>query len=194
MGHPRRARGSTSPIRARAFRMFGDYDFQFMIGELAVGAQFTLPHIHVLVNNDCFGRIRHPQRGFNMDDCVQLSFDNVNSPRSTATALTMSATALTMLNFSKDWVAGRFAPSSPRITPPPRSSRQRSSWTPTACRSSWSGSPACPRSADRCDHRVRGVGRGRQVRTSTLRLTDPRGLLGRRWEHMTGNTTTSVGE
>lgn len=104
--------------------MFGDYDFQFMIGELAVGAQFTLPHIHVLVNNDCFGRIRHPQRGFNMDDCVQLSFDNVNSPRSTATALTMSATALTMLNFSKDWVAGRFAPSSPRITPRARAGKE----------------------------------------------------------------------
>ncbi len=29
----------------------GDYDFQFMIEELAVGAQFKLPYIHVLVNN-----------------------------------------------------------------------------------------------------------------------------------------------
>src|SRR5271157_5880589 len=29
----------------------GDYDFQFMIEELAVGAQFKLPYIHVVVNN-----------------------------------------------------------------------------------------------------------------------------------------------
>src|SRR4249920_1254068 len=29
----------------------GDYDFQFLIEELAVGAQFKLPYIHVVVNN-----------------------------------------------------------------------------------------------------------------------------------------------
>jgi tartronate-semialdehyde synthase len=29
----------------------GDYDFQFMIEELAVGAQFKLSYIHVVVNN-----------------------------------------------------------------------------------------------------------------------------------------------
>ncbi len=58
----------------------GDYDFQFMIEELAVGAQFNLPYIHVLVNNAYLGLIRQSQRGFDMDYCVQLSFDNVNSP------------------------------------------------------------------------------------------------------------------
>jgi tartronate-semialdehyde synthase len=58
----------------------GDYDFQFMIEELAVGAQFKLPYLHVLVNNSYLGLIRQSQRGFNMDYCVQLSFDNMNSP------------------------------------------------------------------------------------------------------------------
>src|SRR5437763_199789 len=58
----------------------GDYDFQFMIEELAVGAQFNLPYIHVLVNNAYLGLIRQSQRGFDMDYCVQLSFDNVNAP------------------------------------------------------------------------------------------------------------------
>jgi tartronate-semialdehyde synthase len=58
----------------------GDYDFQFMIEELAVGAQFKLPYIHVLVNNAYLGLIRQSQRGFDMDYCVQLSFDNVNAP------------------------------------------------------------------------------------------------------------------
>jgi tartronate-semialdehyde synthase len=58
----------------------GDYDFQFMIEEMAVGAQFRLPYIHVVVNNSYLGLIRQSQRGFEMDYCVQLAFDNVNSP------------------------------------------------------------------------------------------------------------------
>ncbi len=58
----------------------GDYDFQFMIEELAVGAQFNIPYIHVVVNNAYLGLIRQSQRGFDMDYCVQLSFENVNSP------------------------------------------------------------------------------------------------------------------
>ncbi len=58
----------------------GDYDFQFMIEELAVGAQFKLPYIHVVVNNAYLGLIRQSQRGFDMDYCVQLAFENVNAP------------------------------------------------------------------------------------------------------------------
>jgi tartronate-semialdehyde synthase len=58
----------------------GDYDFQFMIEELAVGAQFRLPYLHVLVNNSYLGLIRQAQRNFDMDYCVQLAFENVNAP------------------------------------------------------------------------------------------------------------------
>lgn len=58
----------------------GDYDFQFMIEELAVGAQFKLPYLHILVNNAYLGLIRQSQRGFEMDYCVQLAFDNINAP------------------------------------------------------------------------------------------------------------------
>ena len=58
----------------------GDYDFQFMIEELAVGAQFNLPYIHVVVNNSYLGLIRQAQRGFEMDYCVQLAFENINAP------------------------------------------------------------------------------------------------------------------
>jgi tartronate-semialdehyde synthase len=58
----------------------GDYDFQFMIEEMAVGAQFNLPYIHVVVNNSYLGLIRQSQRGFEMDYCVQLGFENVNAP------------------------------------------------------------------------------------------------------------------
>ncbi len=57
----------------------GDYDFQFMIEELAAGAQFKLPYIHVVVNNSYLGLIRQSQRGFTMDYCVQLGFENINA-------------------------------------------------------------------------------------------------------------------
>ena len=52
-----------------------------MIEELAVGAQFNIPYIHVLVNNAYLGLIRQAQRVFDMDYCVQLSFDNINAPQ-----------------------------------------------------------------------------------------------------------------
>jgi tartronate-semialdehyde synthase len=65
---------------ATVVALSGDYDFQFMIEELAVGAQFQLPYIHVLVNNSYLGLIRQSQRAFDMDYCVQLGFENQNSP------------------------------------------------------------------------------------------------------------------
>ena len=64
----------------------GDYDFQFMIEELAVGAQFKLPYIHIVVNNSYLGLIRQSQRGFTMDYCVQLGFENINSMPEDVTA------------------------------------------------------------------------------------------------------------
>ncbi|MGE5115622.1 MAG: glyoxylate carboligase, partial [Betaproteobacteria bacterium] len=70
---------AADPAR-RIVALSGDYDFQFMIEELAVGAQFKLPYIHMVVNNSYLGLIRQAQRGFSMDYCVQLGFDNVNAP------------------------------------------------------------------------------------------------------------------
>ncbi len=64
----------------RIVALSGDYDFQFMIEELAVAAQFKLPYIHIVVNNSYLGLIRQSQRGFNMDYCVSLAFDNINAP------------------------------------------------------------------------------------------------------------------
>jgi tartronate-semialdehyde synthase len=57
----------------------GDYDFQFMIEELAVGAQHKLPYLHMVVNNSYLGLIRQSQRGFQMDFEVSLAFDNINA-------------------------------------------------------------------------------------------------------------------
>jgi tartronate-semialdehyde synthase len=64
----------------RIVALSGDYDFQFMIEELAVGAQFNLPYIHIVVNNSYLGLIRQSQRGFNMDYQVSLAFENINAP------------------------------------------------------------------------------------------------------------------
>jgi tartronate-semialdehyde synthase len=56
----------------------GDYDFQFLIEELAVGAQHKLPYLHVVVNNSYLGLIRQAQRGLQMDFEVSLAFENIN--------------------------------------------------------------------------------------------------------------------
>jgi tartronate-semialdehyde synthase len=56
----------------------GDYDFQFMIEELAVGAQHKLPYLHIVVNNSYLGLIRQAQRNFEMDFEVSLAFENIN--------------------------------------------------------------------------------------------------------------------
>lgn len=58
----------------------GDYDFQFMLEELAVGAQHRIPYVHVLVNNSYLGLIRQAQRNFGIDFQVNLEFENLNSP------------------------------------------------------------------------------------------------------------------
>ena len=65
---------------ATVVALSGDYDFQFMIEELAVGAQFNIPYIQVVVNNAYLGLIRQSQRAFDIDYCVQVSFENVNAP------------------------------------------------------------------------------------------------------------------
>ncbi|MGW2388651.1 glyoxylate carboligase [Streptomyces lydicamycinicus] len=58
----------------------GDYDFQFMLEELAVGAQHKIPYIHVLVNNAYLGLIRQAQRNLDINFQVNLEFENINAP------------------------------------------------------------------------------------------------------------------
>jgi tartronate-semialdehyde synthase len=65
---------------AQVVALSGDYDFQFMMEELAVGAQHRIPYVHVLVNNSYLGLIRQAQLGLDIDYQVNLEFENLNSP------------------------------------------------------------------------------------------------------------------
>lgn len=65
---------------AEVVAVCGDYSFQFLIEELAVGAQYNVPFVVILLNNSYLGLIRQAERGYDMDFEVQLGFDNVNSP------------------------------------------------------------------------------------------------------------------
>ncbi|MGW1807618.1 glyoxylate carboligase [Streptomyces sp. NPDC002078] len=65
-----------SPVVA----LSGDYDFQFLIEELAVAAQHRIPYVHVLVNNAYLGLIRQAQLGLDINFQVNLEFENINAP------------------------------------------------------------------------------------------------------------------
>ncbi|MFC9270318.1 glyoxylate carboligase [Streptomyces zhihengii] len=71
---------ATADPEARVVALSGDYDFQFMIEELAVGAQHRIPYVHVLVNNSYLGLIRQAQIGLDINFQVNLEFENINSP------------------------------------------------------------------------------------------------------------------
>ncbi|GAA2112320.1 glyoxylate carboligase [Kitasatospora saccharophila] len=71
---------ATADPQGQVVALSGDYDFQFMIEELAVGAQHRIPYVHVLVNNSYLGLIRQAQRNFDIDFQVKLEFENVNAP------------------------------------------------------------------------------------------------------------------
>ena len=111
---------AADPAR-KIIALSGDYDFQFMIEELAVGAQFKLPYLHIVVNNAYLGLIRQSQRGFDMDYCVQLGV------RQHQRAGARAATASTMSRWSRAWAARRSACAS-RKRSTRRSSRPTSGW------------------------------------------------------------------
>ncbi|MEU9981072.1 glyoxylate carboligase [Streptomyces sp. NPDC050856] len=71
---------ATADPDAQVVALSGDYDFQFMIEELAVGAQHRIPYVHVLVNNSYLGLIRQAQLGLDINFQVNLEFENINAP------------------------------------------------------------------------------------------------------------------
>ena len=171
------------PIRTgEIVALSGDYDFQFMIEELAVGAQHKLPYLHVVVNNSYLGLIRQSQRGFEMDYERQLAFENIN-----AAAMTWPATASTTSRSPRARLQGDARQE------PERDRRRRSQ----QARAVDGGAPACRSSRDHPGarhqhrdghrdpqrHRVRGRWRagprGRADAPSRLRCWRPSAARGR---------------
>ncbi len=119
---------------ARSWRLSGDYDFQFLIEELAVGAQFKLPYVHVLVNNSLprpdppgAARLRHGL----------LRAAGVREHQHAESAARCAATASTTSRSSRAWAARRSACTDPEQIEPAHCAGAERWPRSTGCRS-WS--------------------------------------------------------
>ncbi len=52
----------------------GDYSFQFLMEEIAVAAQYKIPFVIVMVNNEYLGLIRQAELGYDMNYAVDLHY------------------------------------------------------------------------------------------------------------------------
>jgi tartronate-semialdehyde synthase len=53
----------------------GDYSFQFLMEELAVAAQYRIPFVIVMINNEYLGLIRQAEIPYDMNYAVDLHYD-----------------------------------------------------------------------------------------------------------------------
>jgi len=53
----------------------GDYSFQFLVEELAVAAQYNVPFVLVMLNNEYLGLIRQAELGYDMNSEVDIHYD-----------------------------------------------------------------------------------------------------------------------
>ncbi|SHF13494.1 glyoxylate carboligase [Streptoalloteichus hindustanus] len=60
---------------AEVVGVVGDYSFQFLVEELAVAAQYDIPFVLVMLNNEYLGLIRHAARGYEMNYQVDIHYD-----------------------------------------------------------------------------------------------------------------------
>jgi tartronate-semialdehyde synthase len=54
----------------------GDYSFQFLVEELAVAAQYRLPFVIIMLNNEYLGLIRQSEAGYDMNFEVDIHYDD----------------------------------------------------------------------------------------------------------------------
>lgn len=54
----------------------GDYSFQFLMEELAVAAQYEVPFVIVMLNNEYLGLIRQSELPYGMNFAVDISYDS----------------------------------------------------------------------------------------------------------------------
>ncbi|MEU6642334.1 glyoxylate carboligase [Saccharomonospora sp. NPDC046836] len=60
---------------AEVVGVVGDYSFQFLVEELAVAAQYDIPFVLIMLNNEYLGLIRQAELGYDMNFQVDLHYD-----------------------------------------------------------------------------------------------------------------------
>ncbi|WP_067168762.1 glyoxylate carboligase [Microtetraspora niveoalba] len=70
----RKALESSEPD-AEVVGIVGDYGFQYMVEELAVGAQYNVPLILIMINNEYLGLIRQASIPYEMNYQVDIHYD-----------------------------------------------------------------------------------------------------------------------
>jgi tartronate-semialdehyde synthase len=101
---PRRARRGGGRPDAHRGRPVGRLRLPVPDRGAGGGCAVPLPYVQVLVNNSYLGLIRQSQRGFEMDYCVQLAFENQNVEDRRC-----RATASTTWRWWRAWAARRCA-------------------------------------------------------------------------------------
>ncbi|WP_443216996.1 glyoxylate carboligase [Saccharothrix sp. ALI-22-I] len=76
----KKALKNTEPS-AEVVGIVGDYSFQFLVEELAVGAQYDVPFVLIMLNNEYLGLIRMAEDhgGYDMKFEVDIHYDTVGS-------------------------------------------------------------------------------------------------------------------
>ncbi|QRN79315.1 MAG: glyoxylate carboligase, partial [Nocardiopsis sp. BM-2018] len=60
---------------AEVVGIVGDYGFQYMVEELAVAAQYNVPYVIIMLNNEYLGLIRQASIPFDMNYQVDIHYD-----------------------------------------------------------------------------------------------------------------------
>ncbi|MFI6907566.1 glyoxylate carboligase [Nonomuraea sp. NPDC050394] len=60
---------------AKVVGVVGDYGFQFLVEELAVAAQYNVPFVLIMLNNEYLGLIRQASIGYEMNYEVNIHYD-----------------------------------------------------------------------------------------------------------------------
>jgi tartronate-semialdehyde synthase len=60
---------------AEVVGIVGDYSFQYLVEELAVAAQYRVPYVLIMLNNEYLGLIRQAEIGYGMNYQVDIHYD-----------------------------------------------------------------------------------------------------------------------
>ena len=74
----KKALKQTEPA-AEVVGIVGDYSFQFLVEELAVAAQYNVPFVLIMLNNEYLGLIRQAEIGYGMNYQVDIHYDGVGT-------------------------------------------------------------------------------------------------------------------